>query len=60
MVYAAVHNLTDTCWKKCITGSIRSAKLDKGEETCAQNCVERFMDANFLVLRNLEKMRSTQ
>lgn len=56
----AVHALTDVCWKKCITGPIRSGKLDKGEETCAQNCVGRFLDANFTVIKHLEKMRSQQ
>lgn len=55
---AAVHNLTDICWKKCITGSIRSGKLDRGEETCTQSCVDRFLDSNFLVIKHLESMRN--
>ncbi|KAG0648473.1 import inner membrane translocase subunit TIM8 [Hyphodiscus hymeniophilus] len=54
----AVHNLTDICWKKCVTGSIRSGKLDKGEESCTQNCVDRFLDANFTVIKHLDAMRS--
>lgn len=56
----AVHNLTDICWTKCVTGSIRNGKLDKGEESCAKNCVDRFLDANFLVIKQLENMRSSQ
>ena len=54
----AVHNLTDICWKKCVTGSIRSGKLDKGEESCTQNCVDRFLDANFTVIKHLDAMRN--
>lgn len=54
---AAVHNLTDICWTKCVTGSIKSGTLDKSEETCARNCVDRFLDANFLVIKQLEGMR---
>jgi hypothetical protein len=55
----AVHSLTDTCWKKCITGTIRNGKLDKNEETCAQNCVDRFLDANMTVIKHLDRMRNT-
>lgn len=58
MVYIAVHSLTDICWRKCVTGTIRSGKLDKNEETCAQNCVDRFLDANFTVIKHLENMRN--
>ncbi|KAI9746582.1 MAG: Mg(2+) transporter [Claussenomyces sp. TS43310] len=54
----AVHGLTDICWKKCMTGGIRSGKLDKGEETCAKNCVDRFLDGNLTVIKHLEQMRS--
>ncbi|KFY22414.1 hypothetical protein V493_06599 [Pseudogymnoascus sp. VKM F-4281 (FW-2241)] len=52
----SVHNLTDICWTKCVTGGIKSGKLDKSEETCARNCVDRFLDANFLVIKQLEGM----
>ena len=54
----AVHNLTDICWTKCITGAIKSKGLDKNEESCAKNCVDRFLDANFLVIKQLENVRS--
>ncbi|TVY34839.1 Mitochondrial import inner membrane translocase subunit [Lachnellula subtilissima] len=55
----SVHSLTETCFKKCVTGAIRSGKLDKGEESCTQNCVDRFLDANFTVIRHLEQMRGS-
>lgn len=44
------------CFKKCI-GKISSGKLDRYEEPCLQNCVDRFMDANKVILKNLETMR---
>lgn len=51
------HALTEVCWKKCITGTIRGGKLEKSEETCLSNCVERVLDINFLTVKHLEKMR---
>jgi len=57
-MYIAVHSLTDIFWKKCVTGTIRSGKLDKNEETCAQNCVDRFLDANMTVIKHLDNMRN--
>ncbi|KDN68407.1 putative Tim10/DDP family zinc finger [Colletotrichum sublineola] len=52
------HALTEICWKKCVTGSIRNSKLDKGEEGCLANCVDRFLDVNFLTMKHLNNMRS--
>ncbi|TAQ85640.1 hypothetical protein B7494_g6035 [Chlorociboria aeruginascens] len=57
-IQQSVHNLTDVCWKKCVTGSIRSGKLEKGEDICAQNCVDRFLDANSAVIKHLNAMRN--
>jgi import inner membrane translocase subunit TIM8 len=56
--FTAIHSLTDTCFRKCITGKISSGKLDRSEEPCMQNCVDRFMDANLVVIKNLEQMRT--
>ena len=53
----AVHVLTNTCWKKCVTGTIRNGKLEKAEENCTQNCVDRFFDANILVIKQLEMLK---
>lgn len=58
MVSIAIHSLTDMCFRKCITSKISSPKLDKYEEPCMQNCVDRFMDANNLILKQLEAMRT--
>lgn len=51
------HDLTETCWKKCVTGSMKSNALDKGEQACLANCVDRFMDANVLAVKHLQNMR---
>ncbi|KAI6251298.1 Mitochondrial import inner membrane translocase subunit TIM8 [Erysiphe necator] len=59
VIQNTIHNLTDICWKKCVTGTIRNGKLDKTEETCTQNCVERYMDAKLSFLKHLEKMRQS-
>ena len=53
----AVHELTDICWRKCVTGAISSSGLDRKEEPCVRNCVERFLDANEAVLKHLSVMR---
>jgi import inner membrane translocase subunit TIM8 len=49
--------LTTICWKKCVTSSVRSGALEKGEQTCLANCVDRFMDANLLTMKHLRDMR---
>lgn len=51
------HVLTDICWKKCVSGSAKSGTLDRGEQTCLANCVDRFLDVNFLTLKHLSNMR---
>ncbi|MCJ1300098.1 Mitochondrial import inner membrane translocase subunit tim8 [Hypocenomyce scalaris] len=58
-IQQSVHGLTDICWTKCVTGKISSGKLERTEESCTQNCVDRFMDANMTVLKHLENLRSS-
>ncbi|CBY01030.1 hypothetical protein IAQ61_011926 [Plenodomus lingam] len=54
----SIHGLTDTCFRKCIpAGGIKTGKLDKYEEPCLRQCVDRFMDGNMIILRELEKLR---
>ena len=57
-VFPAIHELNSMCFKKCITGKITSGSLDRNEEPCMKNCVDRYMDANMTVIRHLEKMRT--
>ncbi|KAF3053299.1 Mitochondrial import inner membrane translocase subunit tim8 [Didymella keratinophila] len=54
-IQSSIHSLTDTCFRKCIpAGTIKNGKLDKYEEPCMRQCVDRFLDANIVVLRELE------
>ncbi|KAI9802853.1 MAG: Mitochondrial import inner membrane translocase subunit tim8 [Piccolia ochrophora] len=56
-IHGTVHHLTKICWKKCVQTPIRTGGFEKGEETCARNCVGRFMDGHMAVLEKLEQMR---
>ncbi|KAH8163192.1 hypothetical protein CIB48_g5052 [Xylaria polymorpha] len=56
---STIHSLTDTCFKKCITGTIKNGKLDKTEEGCMTNCAERFFDVSSLAIRLLQNMRQS-
>ena len=53
---SAVHNYTDICWDKCITGKVGN-KLAAGEEQCLANCVERFLDTSIFIVKRLEETR---
>ncbi|CAG8552542.1 13462_t:CDS:2 [Rhizophagus irregularis] len=46
----SIHTFTDLCWDKCINKI--SNKIDRGEETCLTNCVERFLDTKDTTYRN--------
>ncbi|KAL1957090.1 hypothetical protein VTO42DRAFT_6348 [Malbranchea cinnamomea] len=58
-IHTMVHHLSNLCWKKCITSKITSGTLDKNEEACAQNCVERYMDTNVAVFQHLQTLRGS-
>ncbi|KAL2260879.1 hypothetical protein VTK26DRAFT_5008 [Humicola hyalothermophila] len=57
-IRSQTHVLTDMCFKKCVGSSVRSGSLDKSEQTCLANCVDRFMDANLATVKHLASMRS--
>ncbi|KAI1867067.1 hypothetical protein JX265_007643 [Neoarthrinium moseri] len=52
-----VHSLTDMCWKKCVTGSIKQGAMDKNEQSCMANCADRFLDASSLTMKHLQNLR---
>ncbi|KAF2680174.1 hypothetical protein K458DRAFT_312599 [Lentithecium fluviatile CBS 122367] len=57
-IQSSIHSLTDTCFRKCIPGgTIKKGQLDKYEEPCVRQCVDRFLDANLVVLKELERLR---
>lgn len=51
------HDLTEMCFKKCVTSTIKNNKLDGSEESCLSNCVDRFMDVSMLSVKHLQSMR---
>ncbi|OQE31526.1 hypothetical protein PENSTE_c001G04466 [Penicillium steckii] len=52
-----VHSLSDICFKKCLSGRpITSSTLDRSEQTCAENCVGRWMDTQINIISKLQKM----
>ncbi|RSH95122.1 Mitochondrial import inner membrane translocase subunit tim8 [Saitozyma podzolica] len=53
---ASVHELTNTCWNKCITGGI-SSKFSRSEATCLENCVDRFLDSSLYIVRQIESQK---
>ncbi|ORX98267.1 hypothetical protein K493DRAFT_313697 [Basidiobolus meristosporus CBS 931.73] len=53
----SIHTFTDLCWDKCI--SKVGNKLDRSEEACLTNCVDRFLDTSLLIVKNLEEKRSS-
>ena len=49
-----VHHFTDLCWDKCMTVKLGN-KLDRSEESCLGNCVERYLDVGQMLVKRLEK-----
>ncbi|KAI1647566.1 Tim10/DDP family zinc finger-domain-containing protein [Daldinia loculata] len=56
-IQTTVHSLTDMCFRKCMTSTIRSGKLDKSEEGCMVNCANRFIDVSQLTVKHLQSLR---
>jgi len=53
---ASIHELTDRCWKTCITGSI-SSKFSRSEASCLENCVDRFLDSSLYIVKQIESQK---
>lgn len=45
------------CFRKCVTSAIKTNKLERNEESCLANCVDRFMDVSVLSVKHLQSMR---
>ncbi|CAI7671659.1 unnamed protein product [Penicillium pancosmium] len=57
-IQQSVHQLSDICFKKCIAGRpITSGALSRDEESCAENCVQRWMDTQTSIITKLQSMR---
>ena len=50
---AIIHDLTDKCWETCVDKP--GYKMDSKTRYCLENCVQRFIDANIIATKNLEK-----
>jgi import inner membrane translocase subunit TIM8 len=48
-----IHQFTDMCWDKCIAKI--GNKLDRNDENCLGNCVERFLDTGMVLVKRLEQ-----
>ncbi|KAI1268511.1 Tim10/DDP family zinc finger protein [Xylariaceae sp. FL1019] len=56
-VQSNVHSITDMCFKKCVTGTVKDGKLSTSEDFCMANCAERFFDVSGLTMKHLQNMR---
>ncbi|KAI7871890.1 Tim10/DDP family zinc finger-domain-containing protein [Spinellus fusiger] len=56
-IQQTVHSLTDTCWDKCVFKV--NSSLDRSEEACLSNCVERFLDTSLFIVKRLEDLRNS-
>ncbi|KAL8370436.1 hypothetical protein RB595_000692 [Gaeumannomyces hyphopodioides] len=55
-VQMQTHQLTETCWNKCVK-SVNGSSLDPAEAGCLASCVDRFMDVNNLTMKHLSSLR---
>lgn len=54
-VQMSIHNFTNMCFKKCNDGKeITSGNVDRSEEQCLTNCLNRFLDTNIKVVQTLQ------
>ena len=49
-----IFKFTDICFKKCVPSP--GASLEKSEKACLGHCVERFMDASFMLADRLDEL----
>ncbi|KAJ3071627.1 Mitochondrial import inner membrane translocase subunit Tim8 B [Podochytrium sp. JEL0797] len=45
-----IHTFTDICWDKCIASSKVKTGLDRYDEACMANCVDRFVDSSKVII----------
>lgn len=57
-VQMSIHNFSNMCFKKCNENKpISTNTLDKTEEKCLSNCLNRFLDTNIKVVQALQGQR---
>ncbi|KTW26097.1 hypothetical protein T552_02992 [Pneumocystis carinii B80] len=55
-IQQGILEFTDRCFKRCITNKLGN-NLDRSEETCLQNCVDRWLDVNIHLIKYLENSK---
>ncbi|KAJ3790263.1 Tim10/DDP family zinc finger-domain-containing protein [Lentinula aff. detonsa] len=55
-LHSTVHSLTTMCWDKCIT-STPSTRFARGEESCLNHCVDRFLDTSIFLVKQIQDRR---
>ncbi|CCC72201.1 hypothetical protein NCAS_0J02220 [Naumovozyma castellii] len=52
-VQMSIHQLTNTCFKNCVS-SITDSNLNAQEEECLSSCVNKFLDTNIRLVKGLQ------
>lgn len=52
-----LHSLNEKCWDTCFDGKPGN-KIDSKTKNCLENCVDRFIDSNLMVVQRFEKKAS--
>ncbi|CCD27186.1 protein transporter TIM8 NDAI_0J02940 [Naumovozyma dairenensis CBS 421] len=55
-VQMSIHQLTNTCFKSCIT-NVSDPDLSSQDQQCLANCVNRFLDTNIRLVKGLQNIQ---
>lgn len=53
-----MQSISSTCYTKCVQANRGGTRLDRGEQTCLANCMDRYLEVMSLVQKNLEEKSS--
>jgi len=57
-VQDSIHKMTSMCWDKCVTGT-PSTRFSRGEESCLNYCVDRFLDTSLKMVNLIQEQRNS-
>ncbi|KAK1443531.1 hypothetical protein BgAZ_204070 [Babesia gibsoni] len=49
-----LRRMRESCWNKCIAG-IKDERLDPGEQSCVDRCVNKFLDVHTMIGTRLQE-----
>merc|ERR1711894_232390 len=52
---SVMQELTSKCWDTCIADTRITSELSAKSEKCVENCVERFVDANKVIVEHKQQ-----